>query len=77
MVTNSSVPESFLNKRRNTTCYHRVRESQDDGTSRAVWITGEYSLVDLLTKTTMTGNTRHRMVEFILYNKAVIIREKY
>ena len=40
------------------------------------WIPGEYNLVDLLTKITMTGKMRHGMVESIFFNKAVIIRDK-
>ena len=43
---------------------------------RVGWITSEYNVADLLTKTTMTRNIRHRMVESIFYNKAVVIREK-
>ena len=75
MLTNSSVPASVFNKRRNTICYHRVRESQADGTLRVGWIIGEYNLVDFLTKTTMTGNMRHGMVELVLYKKSAVIRE--
>ena len=43
---------------------------------RLGWIQGEYNLADLFTKTTMTGNTRHGMVESIFYNKAVVVMEK-
>ena len=39
-------------------------------------IPGEYNIADLLTNTTMTGNMRHWMVESILYNKSVAIRDK-
>ena len=40
------------------------------------WITGEYNLEYLLTKTTMTVNMRHGIVESIFYNKSVVIRDK-
>ena len=63
LVTNSSVTASVLNKRHNAICYHRVREAQDSGTLRVGWIPGEYNLAYLFTKTTMTGNMRHGMVE--------------
>ena len=76
MVTNSSVPVSVLNKRHNAICYHRVREDQAVGTLREGWIIGEYNLSCLFTKTTMTGNMRHGMVELIFYNKSAVIREK-
>ena len=70
------LPASVLNKIHNAICYHRVRESQAYRALKVVWITGEYNISDLLTKTTMTGKMRHRMVESIFYNKAVVIREK-
>ena len=63
MAINSSVPISVLNKGHRNIFYHRVIESQTAGTLRLVWIPGEYNLVDLLTKTKMTGNMIHRMVE--------------
>ena len=43
---------------------------------RVGWIPGEYNIAYLLTKTTMTGNVRHSMVESIFYNRTVVIREK-
>ena len=43
---------------------------------RAGWIPGKYNVVDFLTNTTTAGNMRHRMVESIFYNEAVLIREK-
>ena len=74
VVTNSSVSSSVLNKRHNTICYHRVREAQASGTFRVVWIPGEYNLADLFTNNTMTGNMKHKMVESVFCNKAVVIR---
>ena len=41
---------------------------------RVGWIPGEYNLANLLTNATNTGNMRPRMVDLILYNKAVVIR---
>lgn len=70
VVTNSSVPSSVLNKRHNAICYHRVREAQAAGTIRVGWIEGKYNLADLFTKTTMSGNERHGMVENIFHNNA-------
>ena len=76
VVTNYSVPESVLNKRHNTICYHRVRESQAARTLKLGWIPGGYNIADLLTKTTMKRNMRHGMVKLIFYNKLLVIREK-
>ena len=44
---------------------------------RVRWIPGEYNLAYLLTNTTMTGNIRQGMAESILYNKSVVIRDKF
>ena len=70
VVTNSSVPSSVINKRHNAICYHRVREAQAAGIIRVGWIEGKYNLADLFTKTTMSGNERHGMVENIFHNNA-------
>ena len=43
---------------------------------RVGWIPSEYDLADLFTKTIMTGNMIHGMVESIFYNKTEVIREK-
>ena len=73
VVTNSSVPSSVLNKRHNAICYHRVREAQAAGTIMVGWISGEYNLADLFTKTTMTGELKHRLVHNIFNNDAAPI----
>ena len=73
VVTNSSVPSSVLNKRHNAICYHRVREAQAAGTIMVGWISGEYNLADLFTKTTMTGELKHRLVNNIFNNDAAPI----
>ena len=39
-------------------------------------IPGEYNPADLLAKTKMTRDMRHRMVESIFYNKSVVINKK-
>ena len=40
VVKNSSIPTSALNKRHNVICYRRVREAQDAGILRVVFIPG-------------------------------------
>ena len=77
MEKNSIVLASVLNKIHNDICYHRVRESQDAVTPGILWIPGEYNIANLLTKNKIIGNTRHKMVESMFYNKAVVIRDKY
>jgi len=70
VVINSSAPTSMLNKRHNTICYHKVREAQAAGTIRVGWIKGYYNLADLFTKTTLTNETRHRLINNIFDNQA-------
>ena len=65
-----SIPTSVLNKRHNDICYHRVRGYQAAGILRFWWILEEFNLADLFTKTTMTGNTRHNLVDSIFSNKS-------
>ena len=48
--TNSSVPESTLNKRHNSICYHMVRETVAAGVLSVAWIPGTKNPADLFTK---------------------------
>ena len=68
VVNNQSIPTSVLNKRHNAICYQRVREDQAAGILWVGWIPGEFNLVDLFTKTTMPGNSRHILVDSIFSN---------
>ena len=45
-------------------------EAQASGILRVGWIPGEFNLVELFTKTTMPGNTRHNLVDSIFSNTA-------
>ena len=74
MVTNSSIPAPVLNIRHNAICYHRFRESRASRTLGVGWIPGKFNLEYLLTKTTITRNMRHRIIESIFNNKAALIR---
>ena len=65
VVTNSSVPTSVLNKRHNTICYHRVRKAQAAGVIRVGWIEGTKNVADLLTKTTLSNESKRRITQFI------------
>ena len=44
--------------------------AHDVGVIRVRWIPGEFNLKDLFTKTIMTGNKRHNLVESILLNSS-------
>ena len=65
VVTNSSVPTSVLNKRHNAICYHRVREAQAAGMIRVGWIEGEKNVAELFTKTTLSNESKRKLVQFI------------
>ena len=71
LVTYVSEPTSMFNKRHNSICYHCVRESQESCKIQVGCITGEINLEDLLTKTTMAGNTKHLILEVIFYKKPI------
>ena len=60
----------MLNKRHNTIFYHYLKYLQAAGMIRSLWIPGEINLVDLLTNTTMAGNSIHSIAKFIFHNKA-------
>ena len=47
---NSSVPESTLNKRHNSICYHMIREAVAAGVLAVGWIPGTKNPADLFTK---------------------------
>ena len=75
VATNASVPTSVLNKRHNSICYHRVREAQAASIIRVAWISGDWNLSDLLTKTTMPANKKNGFVENIFTNNATVIKD--
>ena len=54
ITKNASVPESVLNKKHNSICYHRVRDAVASSAQRVAWIQGEYNQANLLTKRTLS-----------------------
>ena len=70
VVTNTSMSTLMLNKRHSAICQHQSRESQVAGNICVGWIPGERNIADLLTKTTMTSNSSHLIVEIIFHNKS-------
>ena len=76
VVTNSSVSSSALNKRHNVICYHKVKEDQADEIIRVGWIEGKLNITDVFTRTTMSRNDRHGMVESMFHNYEAPLRTK-
>ena len=67
VINNTSKPESTLNKKNNSICYHAMRESVAMGESLTAHIPTRWNLADLLTKV-LYGMKRRGMVEGILYD---------
>ena len=76
VVTNASIPSSILNKKHNSICYHKVRESQAAGTIRVGWIEGEYNKADIATKTTLNTGRRYALSNSIFDNTCTVIERK-
>lgn len=66
VATNSSVPQSTLQKKHNSICYHRVREAAAAGTIRIAWVPSEENLADVLSKPLPTP-TRRSLIRMFLY----------
>ena len=68
VVNNSSKPESTLNKKSNSVCYHAVREAVAMGECLITHISTNLNLGDLATKLIPGGMKRSRLVDMILYD---------
>ena len=66
-ITNSTTPESTLKKKRNSICYHAIRESVAMGESLLTHVGTHDNLADLLTKPTF-GAKRRRLISVLLYD---------
>ena len=66
VVTNSSLPESTLNKKHNAICYHRVREASAAGWVRIAWVQSDYNIADLFTKV-ISQEARKRHLEVLTF----------
>ena len=76
VVTNASISTSMINKKHNSICYHRVRESHAAGITRVVWISGEYNNSDLLTNTSIRTSRRYDLSNSIFDNQCTTIEVK-
>ena len=76
VVTNSSIPTSMLNKKHNSICYHKVRETHAEGATRVGWILGEYNKSDLLTKTSLSTKRRYDLSNSVFDNECLVIESK-
>ena len=68
VITNSTQPESTLNKKSNSVCYHFVREAVAMGEALITHVRTHQNLGDLATKIIPGGIKRSRLVDKILYD---------
>jgi hypothetical protein len=66
-ITNSTKPESTLNEKCNSICYHAVQESVAMGGSQITHISTHENLSDLMTKVTHSAK-RRKLVGGMLYD---------
>ena len=59
VVTNLIIPSSILNKKQNSIFYHMVREAHTADTIRFGWISGEYNIAYIGTKTKIPSKIRY------------------
>ena len=67
MIHNTHLPESTLNKKSNSICYHVMRESVAMGNSITEHIGTNENIADLATRFLYGGKWKH-MVRNILYD---------
>ena len=67
VIHNTQCPESTLNKKSNSICYHAMRESVAIGESITAHIGTNNNITDLGTKV-LYGGKRNHMVRNILYD---------
>lgn len=66
VVTNSTIPDSTLQKKHNSICYHYVREAVAAGCIRIAHVPSDENLADMLTKP-MGATKLKAFVQRILY----------
>ncbi len=67
IIKNNSLPESTLNKKSNTVCYHAVRESVATGETLTTHIPGAENPANLMTKV-LSGSKRQYLVRNLLHD---------
>jgi hypothetical protein len=68
IIKNSSAPESTLQKKCNSICYHAVREAVATGELLVAHEHGVSNPSDILTKPVPGGQRREELVASLLYN---------
>ena len=73
VVNNLSIPTSALNKSHDFIYYHMAREAQAADILWVGWTKGEFNPIDLITNTTMPGNTRYNLADSTFSNTISLI----
>jgi hypothetical protein len=66
VTKNVHMPESTLNKKSLSICYHAVREAIAAGVIRVAWEDNNTNLADLLTKT-LPGVKRETLMDYFMF----------
>jgi hypothetical protein len=70
VIHNTQRPESMLNKKSNSICYHEVRESVAMKEIRMGHIASVHNPADIATKIIPSGAKRDYLVSLVLYDIA-------
>jgi hypothetical protein len=68
IVHNTQWPESVLNKKSNSICYHAVRESAAMGESIIGHVTSVDNPADIFTKVVSDGKKRNHLIHILLHD---------
>jgi hypothetical protein len=68
VVHNTQCPESVLNKKSNSLCYHMVRESAAMGESISGHVPSIDNPADICTKVVAGGQKRNHLIRILLHD---------
>ena len=77
VVTNVIIPYYVLNKKQNSICYDRFQEVHTAGTIRVGWISGDYNIAYICTKTTIPTKCGYELLNSIFNEKVYTITKKF
>ena len=66
VVNNTTIPESILKKKSNSTAYHAVREAVAMGEILIAWINTDNNIADVMTKALPGGSRRDALIQAML-----------
>ena len=73
MTNNVTLPQSLLERRHNSICYHRVYEAQAVEVIVVGWIQSKYNQAHLGTSITLSKKRRYDLLNEIMWNNGFMI----